>query len=247
MLRKTALAAVVAGAFAVIVTGQGAFATHEPANKAAAAGAALEEFDRSVVLLQERLKVSSPYDLILQLTSECSIVTELTTGGTGAEDFSEASGSVQMWITIDGEAVPVQTGDIDPDAEGTQEDDGKVTFCNRTYGRSVEDADGDGNVDQEDDYIRTKNANAFNWLALNVGTDYDKPDNGNNIVDVVVHAAYETSEQGRAIADAFVGKRTLILEATNASVHEQVEPSDPEGGESGDGALPLQPPPVPLG
>lgn len=224
------LACAAAAAVPAVMFGQSAVATHEPANKAAATAHGVAEFDRSAVLLQERIKVSSPYDLILQLTSECSIVTELTTGGTGAEDFSEASGSIRMYITLDGKRVPISTVDQQPNTPGTQNDDGEITFCNRTYGRTVQDADGDGNVDQEDDYIRTKNANAFNWLALDVGSSYDNPANGNNIIDVVVHAEYETSEEGRAFADAFVGRRSLIMEPTNASVHEQVTPTDtPEG------------------
>ena len=228
--RKLAMLACAAAVVPAVLVGQSATATHEPANKAAATANGVAEFDRSAVLLQERIKVSSPYDLILQLTSECSIITELTTGGTGAEDFSEASGSIRMYITLDGRRVPISTADTNPQQPGTQNDDGEATFCNRTYGRTVRDAEGDGEVDEESDYIRTKNANAFNWLALDVGTNYDNPANGNNIIDVVVHAEYETDEQGRALADAFVGRRSLIMEPTNASVHEQVTPTDtPEG------------------
>ena len=227
-MQKTLLAIIAAAAVAIGLTANFAVATHEPANKVAAAGSGVDEVNGTAILLQERVKVSSPFDLILQLTSECSIITELTTGGSGAEDFSEANAAVRLWITIDGETVPVQTGDTDPQTEGVQEDDGKATFCNRTYGRRVEDTEGDGDVDQQDDYIRTRTANAFNWLALDIGRNYDKPANGKNIVDVVVHAEYDTDTEGRAVADAFVGKRTLIMEPTNASVHEQVQPADPE-------------------
>ena len=243
MSRKKKIAALACAAAATVPTAfvvQSATATHEPANKAAAASNGVAEFDRSAVLLQERVKISSPYDLILQLTSECSIITELTTGGTGADDFSEASGSIRMYITLDGRRVPISTADTDPQTPGTQTDDGEATFCNRTYGRTVRDTENDGNVDEEADYIRTKNANAFNWLALDVGSNYDNPANGNNIIDVVVHAEYETSEQGRALADAFVGRRSLIMEPTNASVHEQVTPTD--GTADPIGVTPLAPP-----
>ena len=232
MSRKTkivALACAVATVPAAIV-GSSAIATHEPANKAAATANGVAEFDRSAVLLQERIKVSSPYDLILQLTSECSILTELTTGGTGTTDSATASGSIRMYVTLDGRRVPISTADTNPTMPGTQNDDGEATFCNRTYNRTVADTENDNNVDEEHDYIRTKNANAFNWLALDVGTTYDNPANGNNIIDVVVHAEYETSTEGRAVADAYVGRRSLIIEPTNASVHEQITPTDtPEG------------------
>lgn len=209
--------------------GDAAQADHEPANKYAAAGSSLNKFDQSTILLQERVRVSSPFDLVLQMTAECSIITELTTGGTGETDFSEASGQVEIWIEIDGRPVPISTVDRDPATPGTQADDGRVVFCNRTYGRSVQDTEGDGDVDREDDYIRTRSANAFNWLALDTGFNYDDPANGNNILDIVVKAEYTTSEQGRAVADAFVGFRTLIVEPTNASVHEAVLPADPGG------------------
>ena len=65
-----ALACATAAVVPVAVVGTSAIATHEPANKAAATANGVAEFDRSAVLLQERIKVSSPYDLILQLTSE---------------------------------------------------------------------------------------------------------------------------------------------------------------------------------
>jgi hypothetical protein len=225
------LACAATAAVPAVVFGGSAIATHEPANKAAATANGVAEFDRSAVLLQERIKVSSPYDLILQLTSECSILTELTTGGAGVtNETAQAEGSVRMYITLDGKTVPISTADTDPDAEGTQNDDGRATFCNRVYNRTVKDTEGDGATDEEHDYIRTKNANAFNWLALDVGTTYDDPANGNNIIDVVVHAEYDTTATGRAVADAYVGRRSLIIEPTNASVHEQVTPTDtPEG------------------
>ena len=213
-LSRRSLAAVAAGLIAIVGTlsyAEQARAHHEPANKVAAVGVNVESFDKSVVLLEETVKTPGPTDLILSLTAECSIITELTTGGTGADDFSEASGTVDVWVTIDGTRVPLSS---------VQQDDGTVTLCNRTYGRSVEDSEGDGDIDEQDDYIRTKNANAFNWLALDTGFAYDNPANGNNILDIVVHAAYTTNEEGRALADAYVGSRTLIVEPTNASVHE---------------------------
>ena len=207
------LAATAAGLVAIVGVlsyTEEAGAQGQPANKVAAVGTQLEQFDDATPILTEQLKVSSPADLILSLTAECSIITELTTGGE-APDASEAMGSVTVWITIDGKTVPISS---------TDNDSGEVVFCNRTYGRSVTDTEGDGDVDEEDDYIRTRQANAFNWLALDTGFDYDSPDNGQNILDVVVWADYETSEAGEALADAWVGARTLIIEPTHAAVNE---------------------------
>lgn len=212
-LSRRGLAAAVAGLVAIVGLlsySESAAAGGGPANKVAAVGTQTEHFDDATPVLTETLKVSSPADLILSLTAECSIITELTTGGE-SPDSSTAEGTVEMWITIDGKPVPVSS---------TEGDDGSIVFCNRAYGRSVEDTEGDGDVDEEDDYIRTRTANAFNWLALDTGSAYDSLENGQNILDVVVWADYTASTSGEAVADAWVGARSLIIEPTNAAVNE---------------------------
>jgi hypothetical protein len=186
-----------------------ATAAGEPADKFAVAGSTIDELDDAQPILSERMKVSSPADLVLQLTAECSIITELTTGG-DAPDSSSAFGQVEVWVTLDGTPVPVAN-------------DG------RAYGRSVEDTEGDGDVDKEDDYIRTRTANAFNWIALNTGSTYDSLTNGNNIIDIVVWADYTTEEEGEALASAFVGQRTLVAEPTHLAVGENVAPQGGAG------------------
>lgn len=226
-------------------------AHHEPANKFAAAGSAIDDIDPNTtkVVLSETMKVSTPFDLALSATAECSILTYLRTTGSpnaGATETSEAEGRVEMWVEIDGEPVPVQTGDIDPETEGVQNDDGSVTFCNREYQRTVEDTeDAQDGIDEERDFIRTRNANAFNWFALNVGAEYDKPNvpagSSNNIVQIDLVARYTksatpceaatefTGTPQEDCSDAFVGKRTLVAEPTNASVHEAVLPAPGAG------------------
>lgn len=244
-------------------TARNAQADHQPANKFAAAGAAMDDIDEGTekVILSETLKVPSTHDLQISASLECSILTYLNSSGSdqaGAEEVDNAEGRVDVWVTIDGTRVPVQTGDIDEDEAGVQSDDGEVTFCNREYERFIGDreqdedgedeeaAGGDG-VDEERDFIATRNANAFNWFALDVGTVYDRPYNGNNIVTIELWAQYERTTDRECTAttgplpnpgagsgpadqdtcsDAYVGKRTLVAEPTNASVHENVEPAD---------------------
>lgn len=227
-------------------------AHHEPANKFAAAGAAIDDFGANAdhVVLSETMKVSTPFDLALSATAECSILTYLRSEADGSGLPSNTTGRVEMYVTIDGTPVPVQTGDIDPDEPGVQNDDGKVTFCNRTYERRITDTENntpmDG-IDEERDFIETRTANAFNWFALDVGRAYDKPDvpagAGNNIVLVELHARYtdtdaaagSTCDPSTADPDqddcsrAYVGKRTLVAEPTNASVHEAVLPGPGAG------------------
>jgi hypothetical protein len=230
--RISAIAAAAAlGAALFAVMTPKAEADHEPANKFAAAGSDIDTVGEDEVILSERMKVSTPYDLLLQLTAECSIITELTTNN--ETPASDAFGAVRLRVTIDGKPVPVASDDAAGGADDAADDDdevGEVTFCNRAYGRSVADQEdpADG-VDEESDYIRTRTANAFNWVATDVGAIYDDPANGNNVVDIAVIADYDVSTAGDALADAFVGSRTLVAEPTNLSVHEVVEPAGGAG------------------
>jgi hypothetical protein len=226
------LAVITACTMILLASAPQADAGHEPANKVAAAGSDIDTIGQDDVVLSETVRVSSTQDLVLQLTSECSILTELTTGPdeeAGASDNAMAFGAVRMRIEIDGTPVLVATDDDASSEDDAADDDnepGEVTFCNRTYERTVTDGeDPQDGIDEEHDYIRTRTANAFNWLATDIGFNYDDPANGNNIVEIVVYADYDVATAGDAVADAFIGSRTLIAEPTNASVHEAVEPT----------------------
>ena len=208
-------------------------ASHEPANKGAAAGSDVDEISDAAPILSETMRVSSPEDAIISVSAECSILTELQTGGSNA-DTATALGAVRLWVTVDGTRVAVSTDDTAVDGDDEVEDAndpsdiGEVTFCNRAYSRTVSDTEGDGDVDSEEDYIRTRTANAFNWLALDLGTFYDSPVNGNNIIEVQLWADFdEAVSSADAVADAFVGTRTMIIEPTKVSIHEAV---NPQGG-----------------
>ena len=207
-----------------------ASASHEPANKGAAAGSDLDTIGQDSLLLSETMKVSSPEDLIISVTAECSILTELTTGGSpdaGATDTATAFGAVRLRVEVDGKEVPVSAADGAGGADDTEDADdneiGEVTFCNRAYSRTVTDEeDPQDGIDEEHDYIRTRTANAFNWIALDTGVLYDSPTNGNNIITVELFADYDTSTFGEAVAKAFVGSRTMVIEPIRLSIHEQV-------------------------
>jgi hypothetical protein len=251
-MQKTLLAIIAAAVVTIGLTVNFATASHEPADKAQAAASSIDEVDDSVVLLSEQMRVSSTSDLILQTTAECSILTSLYTAGSDTADDIESDGAfgqVEMWITIDEQRVPVSTL-----GEG---DNGEVVFCNRAYHRTATDMEDDG-LDSEDDFIRTRNANGFNWMAFDVGKGYDA--DGDNVVLIELHGRFtkETNEDGVAAqgedaecarelddpnddpdqgeqpvqdntllpyadtcADAFVGARSLIVEAVHASNHEQ--------------------------
>lgn len=221
------LAATVFMAYSTIAT-----ATHQPADKVQASGSDIEHVQDDTVVLSETMRVSSPSDLIIQVTAECSILTALTTNNDNPT--STATGSVRFHVEVDGIPVPVATdeGAGQDDAEDDDNEVGEVTFCNRAYSRTVVDEEdpADG-IDEESDYIRTRTANAFNWFAINSGTTYDV--GNDNLLTIEVIADYDTSTVGEATADAFVGSRTLIIEPVHSQNDQQVGPGPVEASPSG--------------
>jgi hypothetical protein len=261
MAKRPSKQGVSTGVLVVLLTGVlvsqalQAGADHEPANKYSVAGSTLETIGAgtTAVILSERVKVSTTHDVVLQLNAECSILNNLMTQGStqgNSIETDESFGQVVMWITIDGTHVPVSTADTSAASPGVQLDDGKVVFCNREYDRRVSDREGDDDGhDEESDFIRTRTANSFDWLALDVGVDcpdpqtspethcYDEAANGNNILDIEAHVEFTRTPAQctnpaeplgtSSCADAQVGRRTLVVEPTNASNHEQVVQHDP--------------------
>jgi hypothetical protein len=161
----------------------------------------------SVVLLESHLRTSTTEDLILNASAECDILTQIRNGApNGANpDAEHAFAQVKLWVTIDGAVVPVA-------ADDTGDDAGKVVFCNRTH-----DATSSFNDSSEfyQSYLETRSANAFQWVALNVG---------NGVKDVQLHAEFVAQTMGANmpsnLAKAAVGKRTLVIEPTKAAHNE---------------------------
>ncbi|MGH2957839.1 MAG: hypothetical protein ACRDL6_12710, partial [Solirubrobacterales bacterium] len=152
-------------AFLIASAGDQADATHQPADKVIASGSKVEVFGpgQEVTLLSGQVRSSSTSDLMLQVTAECALTTNVTTVG---NDDQSAEGTVEVWVEIDGQ--PVGINNIGTSTTSSEaQDDGKAVFCNRAYRRQTE------LFDDEDATIRTffdtRNANGFNWVALNVG------------------------------------------------------------------------------
>ena len=186
-----------------------------PANKAVASGGKVQVVapQTAVTLLTATMRTSSPQDLILNVSMECSILTQLVTNNDNGS--ATASGEVRAWVEFDGKIVPINDvsspGDRKP---GIGDDTDQVVFCNRVYSRTVTDQeDPTDGIDEISDYIRTKSANSFQWVLMNAG---------NGIHTVTVKATLTTSTVGNATAEAFVGNRTLVVEpvhmANNASI-----------------------------
>ena len=180
-------------------------ATHMPADKMAVSGSTLEIItapllagtaSTTVELLSGQMKTSSPTDLILSVTLECALWTDITTVG---NDDSESVARVKVWVEIDGVPVGV-TG------EDEGEDGGKVVFCDRAFRRTTTDFDDEDA--RMDSYLRTRSAHAFNWIDLNLGS---------GIHDIVVKGQLDTAVTGTGMAKAAIGKRTLVVEPTKLS------------------------------
>jgi hypothetical protein len=207
-----------AGALAAALTvgylAQGSFATGIPANKTAASGSETEIIgaNNSAVVLSETVKINNPTDLIIDVSAECALLTQVTSTANGST--SRAMGQIKMWVTIDGKYVPVSAEDSDH---------GQVVFCSRAQEQQWTDGTvpPDDGKDQLRQYLDTRDANAFNWMALNVGETYQGTTD--NVHKVELHASWVTSTSGAgAIATAIVGNRTMILEPVKAWNREAV-------------------------
>ncbi len=173
-----------------------------PANRMTASGSALEIMSAPLTsgaasevheILRGSVRLSSPTDLILRVTAECALWTDISV--TGDAD-SESIASVKVWAEIDGVAVPVA-------ADDTGADSGKVVFCNRAFRMVTSGMDENQTIQT---FLRTRSANAFNWFTEDV------PDGAGVIHSIVVKTQLESKVTGVGEAKAGIGKRTLIVE-----------------------------------
>lgn len=197
-------AALVAAAFLVpTLLPPNAAATHSPANKVAASGSGLEVASTPLVegsssetftLLAGTMKTSAPTDLLVQVTMECALWTDIVTVG---NDDSSATASITVWVEMDGVAIPVESGD-----------NGEVVFCNRAYRmHTVDFDDEDARIEQ---YLSTRASNAFNWVLMNAGS-------GDHVFEVKARVDAEVTGTGQAYGA--VGKRTLVIEPVKMANH----------------------------
>jgi hypothetical protein len=180
-----------------------------PADKVVAAGSKRVVFGpgENVTLMTATMKTSKPTDVMIHTSLECSILTGLLTNNDN--NSATATNTVRVWVEVDGRIVsltqnsqPPQNGTVPPAGNDTD----KVTFCDRTYSRTVTDDETPLNgIDQEDDYISTKSAHAFNWVQMNLGS---------GMHTIAVKAELEEATEGQAVAEAEIGNRTLIVEPT---------------------------------
>ena len=207
--------ALLATALVFTLGSQAAQATHQPADKPFAAATNLTKIPQGMnqTILTATVKNSKPADMMMLLSMECSILTRtiLPGGSNISSQSARAEGAVRAWIEVDGQTVPIissSTPPQEPTPNTANNENGKVTMCNRVYERTVQDQEGntpqDG-IDRSDDYIDTKDANAFNWVRLNMGS-------GVHTITVKADVTATTGGMngGSGVADAYIGNRSLI-------------------------------------
>lgn len=208
-------AAAIAGALTLGYLAQGTFASGMPANKVGASGATnvIVGANQEVTVLERHIKINNPTDLIISVSSECGIFTSVS--NSAGDPQQNAFGRITMRVEIDGKVVPVATDDPT---------NGSVTFCSRTQSQKWTDGPaGEDNKDVLTQSTDTLDANAFNWMALNVGTNY--PGTTDNIHDIKLIATWKTvlTDTTKDQAHAVVGKRTIVLDPVKAAHGDTVE------------------------
>lgn len=170
------------------------------ANKMASSSDSVDVFEGvadTKAILDASVKLSTPMDMIVSLTMECALWTEVivhdepSMGPTN----SRAETRIVAWPEVDGEAAGPE-----------------VVFCDRV--REIElieqftgEDDDNDNLTMRD-YMATRSANAFNWLLFNPLAGA-----ADNVIDVVIQARMEQSvtEDSQNTAYGAVGARTLVL------------------------------------
>ena len=209
-LRKGAVVALAAmAAPAAFVGAQAIAGAGVPADKVVAAGStrAIIAANQTTTILTATMRTSKPTDLMMHTALECSIFTRLVTNN--SDNSATAGARARVWIEIDGKPVSLQQISSPPQAPTSGPDDGKAVFCDREYSRTAtndEQLDLLNEVDQEDDYIRTKSAHGFNWVQMNLGS-------GIHRIEVKAELTTETDGEN-ATAELEIGNRTLVVEPT---------------------------------
>jgi hypothetical protein len=185
-----------------------ASATHQPADKVKVAASVLEVMQAQaaagsgssgpVELLHDTFRSSTPADLLIGVTAECGLWTQTVVSDSESE---QADAAVTMWVELDGQVLPV-TFDSNGDGVYDDPDDGRVAFCNREQELETTNL---GDPEVIDLFLRTREANGFNWAALDVG-------NGIHELKVFAQLDVEVQGTGSGSALAVVGKRTVQIQ-----------------------------------
>jgi hypothetical protein len=186
---------------ALVANGAAGATTNYPADKMTVAASGLDTAapNQTIPILKAAMRTSTVEDLVFSLSAECGIYTAVTVTGT---DNQSAFGQIKMMVTIDNpnNTAPDAAHIVRVSPDDTN-DPGRVVFCNRNHQATSTFLANES----YGSFIRTRDANAFNWLAPNVG---------NGIHTITVWAQYQTTNTASGTAEAVVGKRSLVVQPT---------------------------------
>ena len=201
----TALVLALVAVTALLIRQEFAYAASNlPADKmtVTASKTSVQAPNSDVTVLTAQMKTSTPADLRLSVTSECTILSQITNMGNSTQSYVA---KVELYVTVDGNPVPVVPPATSTGASGNSggTDDGHVVFCNREFMRTTVYNSQDESIK---DMENTEQSNAFNWVALNVG---------NGVHSIAVHAVFTDTNGTDTYAHGVISKRSLTVDATN--------------------------------
>ena len=142
-------------------------------------------------ILTAKIKTGTPKDLVIDVSAECSLVTNAKLSGTLG---SEAIATIEVRVMVD----------------GVQADPGIVTFNNRVLKVEGDLTHHYGGLPLDIDdhwfeiFLATKCANSFNFMAEDVGS---------GVHTVVVQAMTHKEEKGlKGTANAYIGFASAVVD-----------------------------------
>lgn len=179
----------------------------------------------TVDLFKTEFKTSTTEDLVIQVNAECGLYTAVGAKGnydlfapspTPIQTSSTAMGQVQVWLELDGKPLPTTLTSAyrfgDPNATPPTTGNGPVVFCNRQFNLSTQNLLAPQLITL---FEKTRQANAYQWFALNVG-------NGTHTLVAKATLVASTESIGNdgsvtvtyvtPAASAIIGQRTMTVE-----------------------------------
>ena len=150
-------------------------------------------------ILEGDLKTSSVGDLMVGVSLECALWTGTVNNATkgGGKTTSKSRAAVNVTVYVD--SVPAEPG--------------QVVYCDREQEVSLQFSSLDvvlTDVISLEIFLRTKNANHFNFFIKNPGS-------GVHHVEVVASSVIDDATAAPGATRAAIGKRTLVIEEFNSA------------------------------
>lgn len=192
-----------------------------PCNNTDAAGCAGNGSNGWTSILKQQLKTANQKDLFINASLQCGIVTDTTVKSmNGTLDTAEARATIRVKVKITGPTGAVSYAQPSTGQDATNTAGDGIVFCDRVQTLKARfsglncTADATGavtcaNPEELQLILKTLNANAFNFVAPNLGS-------GVSTIEVLARSSASTSATGAngslGNANAFVGAGSVAIE-----------------------------------